>query len=136
MFFPDVLSYGVDTPQKLIGEWAQDRFKRTYVGLECDFLRGQKFGQAISMPNAAASSASSDAFVPQGTTSNRVLNLVDRSIRDACANAVSVSVMMLSNDENKRLCMVALSVCGPVKAWEGHASKVNRSNKESTEWGG
>ena len=120
----------VDTPQKWIGEWAQDRFKRTYVGLDCDFLRGKKLGQAISVPNVAASSASSDGFVPQGTTNNKVLTLVDRSIRDACANAVSVSVMMLSKDENNRLCMVALSVCGPVKAWEGHASKVNRSNKE------
>ena len=84
----------VAKPQECLKSWAQDRFHRTHLGIECDPLRGKKFQAAVTLTPVSSADQ-------HGHTSGKVLDIVDKSIRYSCANAVSVSVMMLSNDENK-----------------------------------
>jgi hypothetical protein len=116
----------VSRPLELLKDWAQDRFARTYTAIECDFLRGKKFSAAVSVrTNGAELVGESGAH-----TSSKVLDIVDRSVRDSCANVVSLSVMMLSKDENKRLCNVTLSPAKHLKKWEGQGNAGNRSAPE------
>ena len=69
-----------------------------------------------------------------GHTSAKVLDIVDRSVRDSCANAVSVSVMMLSKSGNRRICNISVASAGELKKWEGEANKTLRSIDEFEAW--
>lgn len=78
--------------------------------------------------------ATSSADEENSHTHRSVLDVVDRSIRDSCVNAVSVSVMMLSREENLRLVNVVVEACKPLKQWEGQANARNRSAQECHDW--
>jgi hypothetical protein len=122
----------VSRPSELVKEWAQDRFQRQYVAIECDYLRGKKFAGAVSISLGPGSGE----LVGEGGshTSPKVLDIADRSLRDSCANVVSVSVLMLSRDEHKRMCNVILAPAKVLKRWEGQANKRLRSADECEMW--
>lgn len=125
----------VAKPMDRLGEWAQDRLCRTFVALECDFLRGKRFASAVTVKAPATADGTNDSLGENGGhTSSKVLDIVDRSIRDSCANVVSVSVMMLSKPENLRICGILLSPARPLKVWEGGQNKRNRSSHECEQW--
>eukprot|EP00969_Alexandrium_andersonii_P102506 4524258-Alexandrium_andersonii.AAC.1 len=73
-----------------LGSWWQDCFYRTYLALECDFLKGKKFSAELKVSKDKEPAETSH-------TSPSVMDIVDRSVRDGCADAVSLSVVMLSN---------------------------------------
>ena len=117
----------VAKPQECLQSWCQDRFHRSHLAFECDHLRGKKFQAHVTV----ASMANTDLHAQ---TSAKVLDIVDRSVRDSRANTVSVSVMMLSRDENRRICNIIIASASELKHWDGHANKVLRSMEESVAW--
>jgi hypothetical protein len=119
----------VTKPMDRLPEWQQDAFFRTYTAIECDFLRGKKFGAQIRVAGAPAGRADDLAH-----THRSIIDTIDRSVRDSCANTVSLSVLMLSNESNQRLCTCVLAACQPLTLWEGHANKINRSAAECRDW--
>ena len=119
----------VSRPMDCLGTWAQDRFMRQHLAIECDMLRGKKCGQMVSL-----STGSGGPEAEFSHTNSKILDVVDRSVRDSCANAVAVSVMMLSKPENKRICQVVLMSSSELKKWEGSANKELRSETECASW--
>ncbi|CAK0849458.1 unnamed protein product, partial [Prorocentrum cordatum] len=119
----------VKKPMGRLPEWKQDAFCRTYIAIECDFLGGEKFGVEIRVAGAPAGSAGDLAH-----THRSVIGTIDRSVRDSCANAVSLSALMLSNESNRRLRSCVLAACQPLKLREGRADKVYRPAAECRDW--
>ena len=39
----------ISTPLEIVGEWAQHRSIRSYVGVVCDFLKGESLGEAVKL---------------------------------------------------------------------------------------
>ena len=71
----------VATPHKLVQDWAMDRVDSTVMALENDYLRGKKFGAAMSIAKP------SQDFDDLRHTCPKTLDIVDRSLRASCANA-------------------------------------------------
>ena len=112
-------------------DWAFDKFERTAVALELDFLRGRRFASQVTMRQMNADDLVAEGGAP---TNPRIVNIIDRSIRDSCANVVSVSVMMLNDPHAERLCQCVLAPARALKQWQGHENKTNRSVGECRRW--
>ena len=112
-------------------EWAFDKFERTAVAFGLDFLRGRRFAFQVTMRQM-----NEDDLVAEGgaPTNPRIINIIDRSIRDSCANVVSLSVMMLNDPHAYRLCQCVLAPARALKQWQGHENNTNRSAGECRRW--
>ena len=125
------MAFRVSWPQspdlELMLEWSQDRFVRSFLAAECDYLRG----------NGRQDSAHSlDEELPESgaPTSAKCLTKIDRSIRDGMVNSVAYSVTFLVKDDNVCLIQCALAPAKFLKAWEDKGNAQLRSSLEGAPW--
>ena len=123
----------VSTPMDRLRYWNIDIFERINLGLETDALRGGKFKAAISMPSDH-SGPGIDVPEEGCPTSSAVSDQAAKAMKNSCHNAIALSVLMLCNMENKRVCECILSHAACLKKWEGQANAKLRSAKECMEW--
>eukprot|EP00973_Karenia_brevis_P074489 10351054-Karenia_brevis.AAC.1 len=69
-----------------------------------------------------------------GQTGGHLVSVEDRSIRSCCQNAVAISVLMLSDELNERICQMVISAAVPVREWHGLHSKACRSSEGCHAW--
>ena len=62
----------VAKPQECLKSWAQYRFHRTHLGIECGHLRGKKFQAAVTLTPVSSADQ-------HGPASGKVLDIVDNS---------------------------------------------------------
>lgn len=110
--------------------WEVDRLERTHCAIEQDYLRGAAFLQKLRMQARGG-----DVGVEGGgTTSAGHTTLEDRTLRSCCQNAVAISVQLLSDDGNRRICEGVLAMGMPVKAWHSEQNRALRSADDSEAW--
>ena len=119
----------VSKPEECLGRWAQDRLHRTYLGIETDALRGKKLGACLKSASVVSPQHDDHAH-----TNPNVMDIVDKRVRDSCANAISVSVMMLAKEEHRRICLIVVTACAKLKHWEGHSCCALRDMKGCIDW--
>ena len=81
------------------------------MALECDMLRCRKCGTALQ---EAAQLQDCDDLAH---TKLRVLDIVQRSFRNSCANSVAIRVMMLSKPQKKIIVNIVLGTNAPLQVW-------------------
>ena len=108
--------------------WHIDTFERVNLGLETDALRGGKFKAAITLPSDH-SGPGIDVPEEGCHTSSKVADQAAKALKNSCHNAIALSVLMLSNMENKKVCECILSHAACLKKWEGQANAKPRSGK-------
>ena len=110
--------------------WAIDAFERTTVALELDFLKGRGFNERIRLKMGATEEIAEGGC----STSTKLVTAEMRSLRSCAANAVVISVSLLSDTQNRRVVNSFLSAASVIKEWHGHQNKVLRSGLAAREW--
>ena len=111
----------VERPEALLPDWGRDVFERTYVALELDMLRGRKLEERIRVREGPpADRQGGEALGPTGEALGSTVE--DRTLRSCCANAVGISVMLLSDVRNKRTVESVLASATPLRGWHCHQS--------------
>ena len=77
-------------------------WERSYVGLECGFLRGKAFHEKL-LKMAAKPTAADIGGNDVVATSTKILQLDDRALRQICSNSIAVSVLTLCERDNQRI---------------------------------
>lgn len=120
----------VEEPERRLGEWGVDSFERTHVALELDFLGKKGLAERIKIQKSAADEGGAAA----GRTSQGICNVEDKTLRSCSQNACTISVMMLSNLNHRRICRAVLASASPLREWHSAQNKQLRSVGGSLAW--
>lgn len=120
----------LETAQYNVLFWHVDLFERTFVALECDMLRGQGMQQKLVLKCGEAERVGEGG----GSTSAARLTLEDRSLKSCCENCVAISVMVLSDETNRKIAQIVIQCASPVRRWHGFQNKTIRSAPASRDW--
>ena len=93
-------------------------------------LKGKKFRNAVVSKLVQRAEAAD----PGDTTAARRLQIQDKSLRDACANGVAVSVVTQDSDDHKRVAACIDVGCREAGKWHTRQNRENRSVQGSSEW--
>lgn len=114
--------------------WEVDLWERTVCALEQDYLRGRKLTSLVKVKVTENDTVPDDG----GTTNLAQVTASDRvdkaALRDACANAMAISVLVLGDKVNQRLTTLITAMCEPVKAWHSVHNRVLRRSDHSADW--
>ena len=95
--------------------WWVDCWERLVLSLDCDFLKGKFFIHKLTLRKGHDGDIDSDA----GPTNPHKLSVADQSLRPCCENAVCISVMVLQEDNHRRLVQQFLEPMQIVRRWCG-----------------
>lgn len=118
----------IGSGRDLLSRWHSYLFEVTVTALEHDFVT-TKIAPKVKL-RAAAPGAPTDAE----TTSRKHITEADRSLRSCGANAVAISLAVLSDSSNLRVLVTVVKVCEPLMSWMGRASARCREVAESKAW--
>lgn len=107
--------------------WSVDAFERTFCALELDFLRGKKFERLVLRGAEPAAEGGR-------TTSISKVGFEEKTLRSCAANSVAISVMVLSDYENKRTVDILVGSSRHLLQWQARQSHVLRSAPECADW--
>ena len=124
MGFPTMLELGLQT-------WHRDKFERTFVALELDFLGNKKLSDKLIVQKQGDTEDIGDN---NGSTTAAWHSIDEKVLRSCAQNAVAISVMVLSDLLNFRLAQIMNMVGKLMKPWHGHQNKVLRDAKGSVEF--
>lgn len=120
-----------DSPRRaseMLKRWQTDLLNREYLALESGALTGKVAERiAIREPSGAAT-------VGRETTAAGTLHAGERALRNACSNAVVLSVGLLANPDNERFVRFILVAGQFTEQWHGSQNKVLRSVSDAEEW--
>jgi hypothetical protein len=119
----------IDRAEKEIQWWSMDSFEREYLGIEMDMFKSKKFCERLR-----AQKKDLDSGEQGGPTSSKVLHFDDKALRSIADNAVGISVAMLDDYDNKRICEVIVQTCVHVKHYRTVMVKVCRSSNGHRDW--
>ena len=110
--------------EKELGWWSMDAFEREYVALELDMLKNKKFRQRLLAKSADLDPGEG---APQ-TTSTLKLHFEDKTLRSVADNAVCISVGLLDNYDNRRICETIVIMNINLKDWRTEMVRECRSS--------
>lgn len=108
--------------------WSMDSFEREYVALELGMMSSAKFRDKL------VKQAKDDVGESGGPTSSKVLHLEDKALRTVADNAVGISVYMLRNYDNTRVCEIIVETCIHVKHYRTTMVRQCRSSFGHRDW--
>ena len=108
--------------EKELPFWTIDSFEREYLGLELDMLSGKQIKDKLM-----AKAKDLDAGESGGTTSTKVLHFEDKTLRSCADNAIILSVALLADYDNKRICETICQTASHLKEWRVTMVKECRS---------
>lgn len=110
--------------------WTMNLFEREFVGLETDILKGKKLVQRLVLRPGQAEE------VPEGggTTSNSVVTVEDRSLRNCAESSMVISIVMLGDYHNRRLLQCIVAASKHVVVWHTKQNRQLRSAPDSLAW--
>ena len=114
----------ISRAEKEIGWWSMDAFEREYVALELDMLKNKKFRQRLLAKSADLDPGEGSSQ----TTSTLKLHFEDKTLRSVADNAVCISVGLLDNYDNKRICEIIVAMTIFLKDWRTEMVKQCRSS--------
>lgn len=104
--------------------WAVELFERTLLALELDFLSGSAFVQKVVMKEDGAEK-STDPRKPQ---------IDEKGLRACCGNAVTISVMTLSDFAHRRATDIVLTLQKPLDSFHSHQNRTLRDVESTRSW--
>jgi len=116
--------------EKEVGWWSMDAFEREYVALELDMLKNKKFRQKLLAKGADLDPGEGKSQ----TTSTLKLHFEDKTLRSVADNAVCISVGLLDNYDNKRICETIVTMTIFLKDWRTEMVKRSRSSSGSRDF--
>lgn len=124
--FHSALSTGV----ALVPNWWADSFERTYTGIEFDCVATKNFAEKLK---ARPTADETDPEAGPSTSSSR-LNFEKKTLLGSCKNAIGVSVWMLNNVNNERICQVVVTLSEDLRLWHEDQNRRLRSADGNEEW--
>ena len=116
--------------QDVVQTWTVLLFEREVLGLEEDFLSGSAFKVKMGITAAQAQEAAD----LRTTGAAAAQNLDAKILRSCSANAVAVSVVVLSSSTNRRVVSIMQCSGEPMCRWEGTESKECRNAATAHAW--
>lgn len=105
-------------PLMHVPSWEIDEFERTTCALQQDYLKGASFMRRLQLHATQAE------VNLEGSTDNARVSFEDRTLRSVCQNAVAISVVMLGDDQNRRLCAAISGLMQPLLDW--HSAQIEQ----------
>lgn len=115
-------------PRRHVSWWEVDEFERVACALDQNYLARNAFMQKVQL---RISSAEAQA---EGSTDSAKVNLEDRTLRNSCQNSIALSVLLLVDPSNRRLCSAVTAVMLPLLEWHTAQSKQLRSAASAEAW--
>ena len=113
---------------ELLSRWHCTLFEVTVPCIELDMI------QTAALPKIKLALAGADVASNQESTSSKLVSAADRSLRSCGANAMVISLALLSDPSNRRILAIACCLAKPTMSWHGHASRELRDVKRSQAW--
>eukprot|EP00969_Alexandrium_andersonii_P279297 12345163-Alexandrium_andersonii.AAC.1 len=118
------------TASKRLPRWAVDRFQRTWLALELDLLGAKKVTDKVCVKMGAAETMSEAG----GSTSAARITFEDRNSLAFAKNALVASVVLLDNQDHRKVVQLVCACAKPVLAWHTEQSRSLRSAVATSEW--
>lgn len=112
----------------LLPRWSTYLFQLEYISLELDFLKGRKL-----MDRICAKTSGADQSAPV-TTANTSVTTDERTLRSCAQNSVVVSLLVLSDPNNRRILALVTHLCRPVTKWYSAMEVAIRSVDIASSW--
>lgn len=109
--------------------WSIDCFERTYCALELDFLRGKKFEKLVLRGTEREEQEEGGA-----TTSAVKVGFEQKTLRAVAANAVAISVMVLSDYGVRRTVLIITKAAQHLLSWHTEQARALRSAEACCAW--
>ena len=113
-----------------LGKWALDKWERTYLCLELDWLHGAGVRRLVLRPGPVESTTEEG----RTSTSTALVTLEDRSLRACMQRAMVASCLFLNRELNRRRWSIWYEVGAIGKEWHGQQSHELLPKDVSVKW--
>lgn len=115
-------------PRRHVSWWEVDEFERVSCALEQNYMTGAAFMQKVQLR------IDKQEANAEGSTDSSKVNLEDRTLRSSCQNSIALSVLLLIDSNNRRLCSAVTGVMLPLLEWHTAQGRQLRSASASEDF--
>ena len=120
----------VGSARRLLETWYSTSFELAVSAIESNMITSR------ALPKIALKTSGQDvaSVGEEGTTSRKVVGVVDRTLRSCGANGVVISLGVIANEANRRHVAIVVGPGTKAMQWSGECSTRMRSVKDNQAW--